>query len=103
AFDDKWSMAFLFEDIGILAAMSGNPEVALELVGAADAAREAIGAPRSPSLAQEIDQQLASAVAGLSEVERAAHRESGRALDLPAAVERALALCEARAVNGASG
>jgi tetratricopeptide (TPR) repeat protein len=94
AYDDKWALAFLLEDIGILAAKSGDPRMALELVGAADASREAIGAPRSPSLAQEIEGQLAAAVADVPESDRRAYREWGRALDLGAAVDHALALCE---------
>jgi class 3 adenylate cyclase/tetratricopeptide (TPR) repeat protein len=92
-YDDRWSLAFLLEDIGVLAALSGDAPSALELVGAADALRETIGAPRAPSLEQEMEGQLAAAVAGLSEEERVACRERGRALDLAAAVEHALVLC----------
>lgn len=94
AYDDKWSLAFLLEDIGILAALSGDPRTALELVGAADASREAIGAPRSPSLSQEIEGQLAVAVVSLPAQEALADRERGRSLDLAAAVDHALALCK---------
>ena len=47
-YDDKWALAFLVEDIGQLAAMSGQPERAFELVGAADTLREEIGTPALP-------------------------------------------------------
>ena len=92
-YDDRWSLAFLLEDIGMLAAASGDAPSALELVGAADAIREAIGAPRAPSLAEELERQLASAAAGMSEADRAPHRERGRASDLATAVEQAFAVC----------
>ena len=92
-YDDRWSLAFLLEDIGMLAAACGDAPSALELVGTADAIRERIGAPRSPSLEQEMERQLAPAGEGMSEEDRAAHRGRGRSLDLAVAVDRAFALC----------
>ena len=47
-YDDRWALAFLLEDIGVLAALTRRRERALELVGAPDALRDAIGAPRAP-------------------------------------------------------
>ncbi len=94
AYDDRWALAHLLEDIGILVALGGDARPALELIGAADAFREAIGAPRAPSLEQEIGQQLAPAMGALSDEERQACRARGRTLDLDAAVDRALVLCE---------
>ena len=93
-YDDRWALAFLLEDIGILAALSGDARSALELIAAADAFREAIGAPRAPSQQEEIGKQIAPAAATLSEQDRLAHRARGRSLDLAAAVDRALVLCE---------
>ena len=93
-YDDRWSLAFLLEDIGVLASLSGDASRALELIGAADALREAIGAPRAPSLEKEIETQLAAGVGGLSDEDRAACRGRGRALQLASAIEHALALCE---------
>ncbi len=52
--DDRWALAFLLEDVGRLAALSGEPERALELLGSAEIVREEIGVPRTPSLEQEI-------------------------------------------------
>ncbi len=92
--DDKWALAFLLEDIGVLAALSGDAPKALELIGAADALRESIGAPRAPSLAEEIEGKLAPVVAGFSEEDRTAHRTRGKSLDLAAAIEAALAYCD---------
>ena len=92
-YDDRWALAFLLEDVGVLAALRGDAASALELIGATDAIREAIGAPRAPSLAQELQQQVAAATTGIPEGEREASRARGRARGLPAAVERARALC----------
>ena len=92
-YDDRWALAFLLEDVGVLAALRGDAASALELIGATDAIREAIGAPRAPSLAQELQQQVAAATTGIPEGEREASRARGRALDLHAAIERALAVC----------
>ncbi len=102
AYDDRWSLAFLLEDIGILAALDGDARSALELLGAADASRQAIGAPRAPSLEEEIREQMAPAVATLSVHDRLTSRERGRELDLATAVDRALALCEGATKDGAT-
>jgi hypothetical protein len=63
------------------------------LIGTADASREGIGAPRAPSLEEEIERQIAPAIAALAEDERLTYRQRGRSLDLAAAIERALSLC----------
>ena len=93
-FDDKWAMAILLEDIAMLAALTGDAPAALELAGAADALRIALGAPRAPPQEEEIEARLNAAAASLPEQERTAHRTRGRALDLGGAVERALCFCE---------
>jgi tetratricopeptide (TPR) repeat protein len=93
-YDDRWALAFLLEDIGILAALDGDARAGLEMIGAADASREAIGAPRAPSLDEVIREQMAPAVDALAEHDRLACRERGRSLELAAAVDHALTLCE---------
>ncbi len=93
-YDDRWALAFLLEDVGILAALDGDAPCALELVGAADALREAIGAPRAPAYDEEIAKELAACIASITESEGVAHRARGRALVLTAAIDHALALCE---------
>ena len=102
-YDDRWALAFLLEDVGIHAALRGDAASALELLGAADASREAIGAPRAPSLEDEIGQQIKATVAALPEPERRAHRARGRSLGLAAAIELALALCAPGAGVDAAG
>ena len=64
-YDDRWALAFLLEDIGVLAALDGDASAALELIGAADAIREAIGAPRAPSLEQEMERATLAACWGI--------------------------------------
>ena len=87
-------MAFLLEDIGVLAALSGDSATAFELMGTADALRDAIGTPRAPTLEQELQSQLDAAATDLADDERAALRARGRSLDLAAGVALALELCE---------
>ena len=52
------------------------------------------GAPRAPAYDEEIAKELAGCLAGIAEPERAAHCARGRALELAAAIDHALALCE---------
>jgi class 3 adenylate cyclase/tetratricopeptide (TPR) repeat protein len=92
-YGDRWALAFLLEDIGVLAAQSGDAASALELVGAADALRAAIGVPRSPSLDDEIAEQLAPAVAAVPADVREAARARGRGRDLEGALTHALQFC----------
>ncbi len=101
-YDDRYNLAFLLEDIAILAALAGGARSALELIGASDALRESIGAPRAPSLAKEIEGELAAAVVALPEAERLEYRGRGRSLGLTEAVGRALVLCEDRGKGGVS-
>jgi tetratricopeptide (TPR) repeat protein len=93
-YDDQWAIAFLLEDIGVLAALSGDARSALELIGAADAMREAIGTPRPPALEQELEKHFAKAAVSLPEPERTALRARGRSLDLVAGLARAMEVCE---------
>ena len=94
-YDDRWAMAFLLEDIGVLAALvRRRADRRFELIGAADALRDAIGTPRAPTLEQELESQLDAAATDLSADERSALRARGRSLDLAAGVALALELCE---------
>jgi len=92
-YGDRWALAFLLEDIGVLAALGNDAQAALELIGAADELRGAIGAPRSPSLEDELAGQLAIAVEALSPDARSLARARGRERDLATAVEHALDFC----------
>jgi class 3 adenylate cyclase/tetratricopeptide (TPR) repeat protein len=94
-YDDKWAAAFLLEDIAMLAALVGEPARALELVGAADRLREEIGTPRSPALAESLDEALRAAREYLGDEAEAAGRR-GRELVTSAAIDLAVAFCDAR-------
>ena len=94
SYDDRWALAFLLEDIGVLAAFEGEPRSALVLIGAADASREAIQAPRAPVLEEDIARKIAPSVAALADEERTAYRARGQALELEAAIAFALERCE---------
>ncbi len=90
--DDRWALAFLLEDVGRLAALSGQPERALELVGSADIMREQIGAPRASSLEQEIAAAIEPAASLLTGTQRAAARRRGRRFDRARAIEAGLSI-----------
>ena len=76
----------------MLAALSAELESAFVLAGAAEALRATIGAPRSPALVAELDEQLSAALAALGPRAEIALAK-GRRLDLDEAVEFALERC----------
>lgn len=92
-YGDRWGLAFLLEDVGLLAVRVGLFEQAIELVEAAAALREAIGAPRGPSLEADLDDALAEGLVALDEEAADDARIRGRSLDLGAAVDLALIVC----------
>ncbi len=94
--DDDWALAFLLEDVGRLAAQMADPRLALELVGAADALREAIGSPRGAALEREIAGDIEPAAAGLTVARRDAARRRGRAMSRERAIALALSLAAER-------
>lgn len=93
-YDDRWALAFLFEDVAILAAFTGQSDRALALLGAAETLRAQIGSPRGKSLEDELAAQLAEARGAPADAATNAAVMAGRALDLAAAIELALAVCE---------
>jgi hypothetical protein len=58
---DRWAIAYLLEDLGILAALTGSAERAVMLVGAATSLRTAIGAPLPPADRTRLDELIAPA------------------------------------------
>jgi class 3 adenylate cyclase/tetratricopeptide (TPR) repeat protein len=90
--DDKWALAFLLEDVGRLAALSGDPELGLELLGAADALHEEIAAPRAQALELEIAADIEPAASSLTADQRTAARARGRTFDRTRAIDAALSL-----------
>ena len=83
-------MAFLLEDIAVLATLLGQSEVAFELLGAADSLREAIGAPRPPALVAELAEHVAPAEEALGARQVAAARQLGSTLSIQEAIESGL-------------
>jgi len=92
--DDRWSMTFLLEDIALLAAGSGQADDAFRLYGAADGQRIEIGAPRAPSLQQDLDARLAPARASLDHDAVARAVSDGVAMSLEEGIALALLVCE---------
>ncbi len=94
AYGDKWAIAFLLEDIGALAALAGEQERALELVGAADRMREEIGSPRGPALDTELERRLQAAHEVLGDEVAKGIRTRGAEHGLEEALDAALAFCD---------
>ncbi|BEP11706.1 adenylate/guanylate cyclase domain-containing protein [Acidothermaceae bacterium B102] len=59
--NDRWSVALLLEDVAFLAVDTGQHRNALRLLGAADALRVELAAPRSPAPAQLLEDALVPA------------------------------------------
>lgn len=76
--DDRWSMALLVEDAALVAAARGDAAVAVTLVAAADAWREAIAAPRPPATAAPLEVAMAPLTAQLSTDRRQEAERRGR-------------------------
>ena len=89
-YGDRWALAFLLEDIAVLAALTRDASTALELLGAADVLRSAIGAPRAPSVDEEITAQIAESVSRLTEADRLSARARGQGWTLDLAIERSV-------------
>ena len=87
---DGWAIAYLIEDIGCLEALSGRPERALKLAGAASALREKIGAPLPPNDQAKLDKALEAARQSLGEAGQVAAWAEGRGMTLDQALDYAL-------------
>jgi hypothetical protein len=59
--NDRWSITLLVEDVAFLSMDTGQQRNALRLLGAADALRSELSAPRSPAPAHLLDEALAPA------------------------------------------
>ncbi|HEX7973406.1 MAG TPA: hypothetical protein VF498_03285, partial [Anaerolineales bacterium] len=79
-----------FEDIGCLAAATGQAERALRLAAAAAALREKIGAPLSPSDQARVDSLLAPARAALPASRQDLIQSEGRQMTLEQAIQEGL-------------
>jgi non-specific serine/threonine protein kinase len=81
----------VLEGLAGLAARENQPARAVRLVGAAEAIREGIGAPRSPGDQADLERWLAPVRHAGDEEARAAWRAEGRAMTLDQAIEYGLA------------
>ena len=70
--NDRWSIALLVEDVAFLAMDTGQQRDALRLLGAADAMRAELSAPRSPAPAELLEEALAPARQNLGDYAQAA-------------------------------
>jgi adenylate cyclase len=89
---DQWSLAYLLEDISCLAVLQDCFQEALLLTAAAEALREAIGAPRSQTEEQKLKAALTAAYSHLAKEQSHLLELQGRSLEPEAAIELALRL-----------
>jgi hypothetical protein len=59
--DDRFSLTFIVEDVGVLLARAGEAEQGFELLGGAEAIRQQIGSPRPPTIEVELAEHFAAA------------------------------------------
>lgn len=91
--DDLWALAFLLEDMALLAGKSRALAWAFELLGAAEAVRESIGAPRDAEQQAEVDAQLHAARIAMGDEQADAAARRGRAWSASQVMERARSFC----------
>ncbi len=79
-YSDQWSLALLVEDMALLALAKDELVQAVELIGAADALRTRLDAPRPPAVAATLEDALVAVRPRLGDTEAAAH-DRGLRLD----------------------
>ena len=87
---DKLGIAECLEGLGGLAGIRGQSEQAARLFGAAEALRQAVGAPLSPVDRADYERRVAQARAGRDEAAFEAAWRQGREMKLEQAIEHAL-------------
>jgi hypothetical protein len=88
--NDLGPLMALLEDVAILAGQRGDHEASFRLVGASDALRSEIGAPRSPGAERDIVERLGASRAVLGEATADAARRQGSQLAADQAIELAI-------------
>ena len=88
--NDLGPLMALLEDVAILAGQRGDHESSFTLVGASDALRSGIGAPRSAGAEGEIVERLGASRTVLGEATADAARRRGSALTADRAIELAI-------------
>ena len=92
-------LAFLLEDVALLAARLDQPATALELIGAADRLREELAAPRSDASDARLEAQLEQSLGSVPARDRADAHARGRQRDLAESLRRVIRLCRADRAN----
>ncbi len=93
AVDDPVAQAEFLEDVGLLASRMGAHERAIELVEAATALREEIGATETPAAIEEFRVRLGASLGALDEPALDRAKARGRSLGAGGAIGVALELC----------
>jgi hypothetical protein len=86
--DDRWGLAFLLEDIALLAVRAGDPAAGLRMLGAADRVRADNELPRAPGHERELSAEIEPARAALGTVAERAVSE-GRDWGFATAIDAA--------------
>lgn len=88
--EDLWALAYLFEDVGTLAALQGDGWRALALVAAAARLRNAIGSPLKEAEKQRLSLDLQATYESLSRDDQEAAEAAGAKLSLGEAIAYAM-------------
>ena len=88
--EDEWWIAWCLEGVARVAAVQEQPARAARLFGAAQALRDAVGAPRPPAYRSYQEHKLAATKDLLDEAAFAAAWEEGQAMTSEQAIEHAL-------------
>jgi class 3 adenylate cyclase/tetratricopeptide (TPR) repeat protein len=91
--DDRWGLAFLLEDVALLAAATGQAGDACRLLGAAGSLRADIGAPREAALEQDIAKGMAAARDALDPATADRATAEGASMPPDASIALALEVC----------
>lgn len=89
---DRWGLTGGLEHMAAIVGDGGQPERAVRLLGAAEALREAAGAPHGPNERPHYERQVAATRDALTEAAFTAAWAAGRAMSLEQAVAEALAM-----------
>ncbi len=92
---DTGPLMALLEDVAALASLRSQHEQALELVGAADSLRAALGAARSTDSESALGERLGPSLAALGDEAARRARQVGASLSVGEAIDRALACARA--------
>lgn len=90
ALDDNWGAAYWLEDMGLFHITQSESEHVIELMSAATALRERIGAPRSPAYQIKLDEALLPVINALDKEAQNSATTRGKSMALDEAIALAL-------------